>query len=260
MDKSGFTTALRTLTLIPCPGKESEEMPNSLPWFPVVGLFLGLIIYGMASMWAVLPFSSWPAGGALFMVAAEIWLTRGLHLDGLADWADSIGGGIDREKRLAIMRDVSLGAFGVLALIVALMAKWIAFERLLCSGSAVWVIAIFILSRCMMVELITSLPYARAGEGMGRAFVAGASRKHRIASHLLCLFLCLPFGPPGLGLFGLALLQTRLFALRVRDRFGGITGDLLGTANEMVEISLLLICAWPGGVILSYSGWDWVFS
>lgn len=256
----GLGCALTTLTLISWPGKEDEDLATSLPWFPVVGLFLGLILYATGLVWALLLHGQWLAGAALLMVGIEVWLTRGLHLDGLADWADSIGGFHEREKRLAIMKDVSLGAFGVLALILALMAKWLAFERILSSGSAICLLVILSFSRGMMVELITTLPYAREGEGMARPFVNGASNRHRLGSHLITLGICLPFGPIGLAFFGIAGFMTLLFKGRFRNQFGGITGDLLGTANEIVEICLLIICALPGKSIVYYIGWSWVIN
>ena len=256
----GLGGALTTLTLISWPGKESEDLSTSLPWFPAVGLFLGMILCGIGYAWTRLLPGQWLAGAALLIVGVEVWLTRGLHLDGLADWADSIGGFQEREKRLAIMKDTSLGAFGVLALILALMARWVAFERILGAGSFIWLLPIFALSRGMMVYLITTLPYARAEEGMAKPFVKGASPKHRLASHLICLGICLPFGPLGLAFFVFAGFVTWLFKVRCLKRFGGITGDLLGTANEMVEICLLLICALPGKSILNYTGWAWVLN
>jgi len=129
---------------------------------------LGIILYAIARGWMMLPFREWWAGAALLIIGCEIWLTRGLHLDGLADWADSIGGFRQREKRLAIMRDSNVGAFGVMALIVALMARYVALERILASGAFIWFLVIFSLSRNMMVELMTTLPYAREEEGMAR--------------------------------------------------------------------------------------------
>ncbi len=254
----GFISAIRTLTIIPLPGDESKDLSGSLPWFPVVGFILGLILFGTGCGWNLLPFSMWSGGGALLLLALDIWLTRGLHLDGLADWADSIGGS-HREKRLAIMKDVSLGTFGVLALILALMAKWLAFERLLSSNTIIWVLAVVTVSRAMLVELHITLPYARAEGGMAGPFVEGASNKHRFTAHILALGLCLFFGPLGVAVFGLAWLLVRIFGARCRKQFGGITGDLLGTANEMVEIFLLIICALPGKIILCYTGWGWIF-
>jgi len=256
----GFVSAIRTLTSFPVTGREGEEIASSIPWFPVVGLALGLILFGIGHVCTLFPFGRWDAGGALLMVGAGIWLTRGLHLDGLADWADSIGGYYDRDKRLAIMKDVYLGAFGVLALILVLTAKWIAFERLLSSGTLIWIPVVFVISRGMMAELITTLPYARKiDQGMAGPFIEGASGRHRLISLFLSLVFTLPFGPLGPVFFGLAALMTWLFKRRCRYRFGGITGDLLGTANEMVEVSLLFICALPGKSILCYTGWTWLF-
>ena len=255
----GFGTALKTLTVIPWPGRGSEDFASSLVWFPVIGLLLGSILYGISLPWKLLPFEPWPAGTALLLVVADICLTRGLHFDGLADWADSIGGFLQREKRLSIMKDTSLGAFGVLALIVALLSKWIAFERLISCGAAVWIIVVLIVSRDMMVELITTLPYARAEDGTGKPFVIQASARQRVLSHIVTIILCLSFGPFFLLLFCLGRLETWLFGMRCRQEFGGITGDLLGTANEMVEVTLLMICALLGENLLYYTGWAWIF-
>jgi adenosylcobinamide-GDP ribazoletransferase len=255
----GLGTALRTLTAIPWRGRESEDFAASLPWFPVIGLVLGGILYGLSLPWKLLPLSPWPAGTAVLLAAADVCLTRGLHLDGLADWADSIGGLFQREKRLAIMKDTSLGAFGVLALVLALLAKWIAFERLISCGTVVWLIPAFIISRDMMVELLTTLKYARTGEGMGRPFVMQASTRQRVLSHVAAVALCVPFGPFFLFLLCLGWIETRLFGSRCRHAFGGITGDLLGTANEMVEITLLMTCAFLGDSLSSYTGWGWLF-
>jgi len=255
----GLGTALKTLTAIPWRGRESEDFAASLPWFPVVGLLLGSILYGLSLSWQILLFPPWAAGAAILLAAADIRLTRGLHLDGLADWADSIGGLFHREKRLAIMKDTSLGAFGVLALVLAVLAKWIVFERLVSFGSTICLIPVFIISRDMMVELITTLPYARAGEGMGRPFVMGASTRQRVLSHGATIAVCIPFGPFFLLLFCLGWIETWLFGIRCRHAFGGITGDLLGTANEMVAMTLLMICALPGDRLSSYTGWGWLF-
>ncbi len=256
---NGLGTALKTLTAIPWPGSKSEDFASSLLWFPFIGLLLGLILYGSSLLWQLLPFTPWPGGTALLLVTVDIWLTRGLHFDGLADWADSIGGFLQKEKRLSIMKDISLGTFGVLALMIALLSKWLAFERLISCGTAIWLIAVLILSRDMMVKLMTTLPYARTEDGMGRPFVMQASTRHRILSHVATVAVCIPFGPFFVLLFCLAWLETWLFGIRCRHQFGGITGDLLGTANEMVEVTLIMMCALLGESLLSYTGWGWIF-
>ncbi len=254
----GLTSAIRTLTVLPVPWHEHEDLSTALPWFPVVGFILGAILYTVFRLWMFLPTSSWPGAGALILVGIEIWLTRGLHMDGLADWADSLGV-FQTEKKLAVMKDVSLGTFGGLVLILAFAAKWIAFERMLTSGSMFWILVILAIPRAMMVELQTTLPYARVN-GMAGPFVNGATSNHRWMAHGLCFFLCLMYGPIGLVLLTIAWLFTLIFRTYCRNRFNGITGDLLGTADELLEIILLFACALPAKDILACTGWAWVGS
>ena len=116
----GLVTAIRTLTVLPVPGKDSDDFSAALPWFPVVGIILGAILYTISLLWSLLPFEQWSWGCAVILSALLVWLTRGLHMDGLADWADSLGG-FDRERRLAIMKDSSLGAFGVMAIVLGIV-------------------------------------------------------------------------------------------------------------------------------------------
>ena len=254
----GLISAIRTLTVIPIPGRESRELSSSLPWFPVVGLLLGGILWLSGFIWALLPIPRWPAGCAMLLLILDVLLTRGLHMDGLADWADSIGG-YGREKRLAIMKDVSMGAFGTLALILAMMTKWVVFVRLLSSGTLIWIILVMTLSRAMLVELTTTMPYARSGDGMARPFIEKATANQRRISFTIALLLCLLFGPFGAALFILAWMITLSFRYYCLKNFGGITGDLLGAANEIIEISLLTACALPGSYISGYACWGWVF-
>jgi adenosylcobinamide-GDP ribazoletransferase len=258
MGIKGLTAAIRTLTVIPIPGRESSELSSALPWFPVVGLLLGGILWLSGLAWALLPFPQWPAGCAMLLVLLNVMLTRGLHMDGLADWADSIGG-FGREKRLAIMKDTSLGAFGTLALILAMMIKWAVFERLISSATFLWIVPVMIISRAMLVELTTTMPYARSGDGMARPFIEKATGNQRRISFTIALMLCLLSGPAGAALFILAWMITMIFRTYCHKNFGGITGDLLGAASEIIEISLLTACALPGNYIPDYAGWGRVF-
>ncbi len=253
----GLRSAIQTLTILPVRGGQNETLSDSLYWFVATGLLLGSILFFFGSLWHWLLPTPWPLGGAVLMVALEILLTRGLHLDGLADWADSIGG-FGRERRLAIMKDVSMGAFGVLALILDVLLRVVVFSRLMASGALIWIPVVSAISKDMMVGLTTTLPYARRVDGMAGPFVAGASRDHWYFSHCMCLILCLLYGPVGIGLFFLSWGATALYRRYCRKHFGGITGDLLGTANEMVTLLLLVICAAQGEKIMDVTGWFWL--
>lgn len=254
----GFLTAIRTLTILSVPGRESKSLSSALPWFPLVGMILGGILFGIGTLWRMLPVAEWPLGGGALLLVASVLLTRGLHLDGLADWADAVGACKGRSEKLAIMKDPRLGTFGVVALILLLLLKWVALTRLISSSALLWMVLVWIVARDMMVELATTLPYARTGDGTARPFLEGASLQHRLRSHGFTLMICLFFGPAGVLLLALGWGVTALLKVSYKKHFGGITGDLLGTTNELVETVLLLICAVPGDRIFDLTGWQWL--
>jgi adenosylcobinamide-GDP ribazoletransferase len=255
----GFVTAVRTLTIIPVPGRNYDGYAAALPWFPVVGLLLAFILCGIGVLWIQIGGDHWPQAGAVLLLGAQVFLTRGLHLDGLADWADALGGHTERTRRLSIMRDSHLGTFGVLALFLALMAKWIAMERLIITGALSWLLVVLTVSRGMLVVLLSTLPYARTGEGLAAPFVLAGGLKQRVIAQTVTLCVCVCFGPFGLVLFGVGRLVTKLLGTSFRKGFGGITGDLLGTTNEIVEVVLLTLCAAAGMAPLPWRSWDsWI--
>jgi adenosylcobinamide-GDP ribazoletransferase len=258
---SPLTTALRTLTLLPAPGRDAQTLAAALPWFPAVGALVGGALYGLMAAAMRLPGGGWPAGAAAAAVLGGTLLTRGLHLDGLADWADGFGGGRDRESTLRIMKDPSVGAFGTLALVGALLAKWVAFERLAGCGTGLWVVAACVAARTVQVDLAVWLPYARAEGGTAEGFVRDSRPAHFLAALALAaalvVGLCGPVGALALGAAGLA---GRAFGWWCRRRVGGVTGDLLGAASELVETALLLICAAPGAALAAVTGWRWLLS
>lgn len=247
----GLITAIRTLTVLPVPGKEADDFSSALPWFPAVGLSLGLLLYAVTSLWNLLPFDKWTWGCAIIVSALLIWLTRGLHMDGLADWADSLGG-FGSERRLAIMKDSSLGAFGVMALVLGIMIKLVAFERIIASDVYFYFIIIPVISRDMLVELQTTMPYARSEQGMAGVFIKDATNKHRIISHVAAIVICACFGITGILLFLLAFAITLFLKGMFRRQFNGVTGDLLGASNEIIEVVLLMVIAVPGSMILGF--------
>jgi adenosylcobinamide-GDP ribazoletransferase len=234
-------------------------MAASLPWFPCVGLVIGSALYGVTALGGFSPWGPWPGGAAFLVVAGGAILTRGLHLDGLADAADALGSMAPRERMLAIMKDSAVGAFGVLSLILVLGAKWIAVARLVESGTAVWIVAACVVSRAAQVELAVALPYARAGGGTAEGFVEGARGRHRIAAWALALaMVTLVCGPAGAGAVLGAWLLARALGWRFMKVLGGVTGDLLGATSEIVETAVLFACAAAGARLAAWTGWGFV--
>ena len=260
----GLVTAIRTLTIVPVPGREAGRACSALPWFPLVGALLGGLLWSLPALWAALfRVVAWPGGMAVGLLVLWTVLTGGLHLDGLADWADGFFGSRDREKTLAIMKDSRVGAFGVIALVLVLLAKWEALGRLVSGGPesmlAQWFVAVLASSRAVQVDLAASLPYARPEGGTAGRFTEGAGLGHRLAAMAAALVLSVAAcGPLGAAAPVAAWVLGRAFAWYCRRRVGGITGDLLGAATEIVEVVLLVAVAAAAGPLVTYSGWHFL--
>lgn len=227
-----FISAMRTLTAIPVPGKECEKYEDSLYAFPLVGALLGSLLWLLAS--APLP----TAVLAAFMLTAQTLLTCGFHLDGIADAADGFGGGYTKERSLEIMKDSQIGAFGALALALTLLLKFTLFYSLLQVGETRMVIFAMLISRTTQVFQCVTLPYARP-TGTAAATVQNSRPRHLMVALALCVLLLLPAGPRTLLLLPVGLAAAFLWGLYCKHRVGGITGDLLGATNEIVEITVL---------------------
>ncbi|MDD4869764.1 MAG: adenosylcobinamide-GDP ribazoletransferase [Kiritimatiellae bacterium] len=235
----GLITAIRTLTLFPVPGRDAEEMSDSLPFFPLVGALIGLLVTGIA--WIAGGRCGWPIGAAVLCVGVVSFLTGGLHLDGLADTFDSLGGQTI-QRRLEIMKDSRIGSYGVIVLILVLSAKIAAIARLAGVGNYWQLIVPFVVSRVMQVHLIVTLPYARAEGGMGQKFVKGATMYHFVVAYIVGLMLCFAVGSFFAVIIGIgACLLCSILASWMRRTFGGVTGDLIGMGSELFETGIMVI-------------------
>ncbi|HYD41278.1 MAG TPA: adenosylcobinamide-GDP ribazoletransferase [Anaeromyxobacter sp.] len=240
-----LAAALRFLTRLPVPGPplDARDLGRALAFFPVAGAALGALVAGTG--WLLAPRLA-PGVLAVLLVALLAALSGGLHLDGLADVADGLGGGHgDRARTLAIMRDSRIGAFGAAALVLLLLVKVAAVAELLGRGGAEWALLCApVLGRTAAVPLVVLFPYARP-EGLGRAFHEGGGPRELLVAGGLCLVtLCAAaataaglraFLPAAAGL-GAAV----LVALACRRRLGGLTGDVYGAAIELAEAAFLL--------------------
>lgn len=234
-----FITALRTLTCLPVPGSDAASLASSLPFFPAVGLLIGLVVTGVLHA-----LQGWTTGAGIAAMIAVLWITRGLHVDGLADVSDALGGGRSRERRLEIMKDPHTGAFGSMAIVADLLLKAAALTQLAALHQWSLVITPFIVSRTGQVLLAVSLPYARPEGGKAGGFVDGARPLHFLLALLMAAGCCLATsGLTGLVLLLQGLVAVTLLRLWMQHHFGGVTGDLLGTANEVVETGLLAFLA-----------------
>lgn len=182
-----------------------------------------------------------PLLGSLIVIFIFICITAGLHLDGFADTIDGLYGGKDKEEILAIMRDNHIGSMGVIGIIFIILFKVVFLSEVWREGgryAVAKVILLFpVIGRWSMVGAAWLMPYARSGEGIGEAFAREVTVREWIFSTLLmicitsfilkrCVFLFLP----------LVFLTSFMLLQYFRRRVGGVTGDIFGAINELVEV------------------------
>lgn len=233
----GLVTALRTLTVLPVPGKDAVRFSSSLHWFPVVGFLLGIVEAGFGYL---VMLSGWSEIAAAGVLLVGVVVTRGIHADGFADVIDGFFGGTTVEARLRIMKDPAVGSFGAVALILLFLFKWVVLVRLLSLGLYVWIVAGVMLARLVQVIVASSLPYARSEGGTAAGFVEGAGALHIFVAILLSVIglVIVSNGmllPGGIALFT-ALLSAGLTALVSLKKIRGVTGDILGASSEITEV------------------------
>lgn len=238
-----------------------ERLAASSAFFPLAGWLLGGLQVLLA--WGLLGLGATPLLAATVVVGFGAWLTRGLHLDGLADLCDGLGGSFEPGKRLAIMKDSATGAFGVIGLILLLLAKVAALAALLDGAlgmaSCGWpilqvsrltgLVAAPVAARWGMAALACGSTYPRA-VGTGHAFVGRVRLWHLLGG----AFFLLPLLAMDLRVALVAILAVQLPALGLRvqcDRaLGGVTGDVLGAACELGEAAgWIAVVLWIGRVI-----------
>jgi adenosylcobinamide-GDP ribazoletransferase len=235
-----LAAAVALLTRLPVGARvavDEADIARSLAWLPLVGVGLGgavaLAGRGLEGRLDNLP-------TAALIVAAWALATGAIHLDGLADSADSFGGR-DREHRLAIMRDSQIGSFGAIALVLVLVLKIALVAGILARGHHLWLLAIPAVARAAASALSATLPYARE-QGTGAALVSGHQRAERLAVALATAMVVALACARLRGL--LAVAAAALVALVVgrlaQRRIGGVTGDVLGATIELAECAALL--------------------
>jgi adenosylcobinamide-GDP ribazoletransferase len=212
---------------------------NAIALAPLVGLLLGLLAA------AVLQGAHGLLGGFL-CVGLVALLTRGMHLDGLADTADGLGCYGPPERALAVMKDGGVGAFAAVALIVVLGLQAVSI------GSVHWgaVVLAFVAGRAAFSWCCRNgIPAARP-DGLG-ALVAGTQPVYVPAGWFFFLvFAAVPVVPGKLWAGPVAVIVAAavlvLFTSHIRRRLGGVTGDVLGAACELTTTVVLVVCALAG--------------
>jgi len=229
---------LQFLTKLPLPftiKADQEDFQRGIVYFPLVGGVIGCLLLGV--YWGSQVFFS-PLVVAGLVVAFSIFITGGLHLDGLADTFDGLYSYRDREKMLEIMKDSRVGTNGVLVLIVVILLKVFLVYEVIHRELGLALVLMPVYGRMMGVFLARIGVYAR-NKGMGGFFIGHTKNGHLMmglvfTGILSCVYL------KSLVLLPLMAALTLAYNYHVKSKINGITGDVLGAWIELSEVIFLM--------------------
>jgi cobalamin 5'-phosphate synthase/cobalamin synthase len=239
----GLLSAIGFLTRLPLPARlvfDARDVASGTAWFPLVGALVGVLEAAAASLLA----RALPAlVSALIALALGALVSGALHLDGLADTVDGLGGGHTREDSLRIMRDHAVGAFGAVALVLVVGTQAAALAALVDARRVFAPLVIAASSaRLGPVVLARWLPYARAEGGTGATVdgkVGPGALFFAVASALAVAALL--DRTRGALCCTATIALAAVFGLHCRRRIGGYTGDTLGAAVELAKTLALVL-------------------
>ncbi len=237
-----FFGAIRFFTRLPVPawvGHSAEALNHSARYFPAVGLVVGGI--GALVYWLALHL--WPQPVAVLLsMAATLYATGGFHEDGLSDTADGLGGGWDKQRILDIMKDSRVGSYGVIAMVLALLGKFVLLSSLEPALVPWALLAGHALSRFCATTLLASMDYVR-DDALSKAKPLAT----RMSVGALLVALCFAVVPlaalplwKALAGVVLAAMLTLWLVGKFRRWLGGYTGDCLGATQQLAEIGFYL--------------------
>ncbi len=219
---------------------EADDLARTVKWMPAVGLMMGLVIIAplylglfAGKFWL----QSW------LTVTGSIYLTRGLHFDGISDIADGAGPYPDSERFWKIIKDSRAGVFGVLAAVIAVLGQVLGFYYIYEAGALGAVLWIFTLGRfgnALFGRLV--LPIARPGQGV--LTMKGADNISLLTGLVTTLIVGAFTVSAATFLTGVFISAAAiLFLYRLAHKVGGANGDFLGAALVLTELSGLLAFA-----------------
>lgn len=236
-----FILMIQFLTRIPINKEiklDKEDFSGGVVYFPLVGLIIGIINGLVYFILAQI------IGGIVPLIAviiSNVFVTGALHLDGLADSCDGIFSARNKDRMLEIMRDSRIGTNGALVLIITILLKIALLDITPEVIIVPTIVLIPVAGRGAMSIILFKSKYARE-EGLGDLFI-GKTSFFNTAIPCFITFLLVYFILGNLGVIALILSIATSYLMRsyFNKKIGGLTGDLLGAINEVVEL-IFSIC------------------
>lgn len=229
-----IAVAFQFLSIVPL--KFNGELTGCSAFFPLVGWFFGGVLWLVFSMTVKLP----QTVQAFWLLLVWEALSRGLHLDGLADTADAFIAVKDKATTLRILKDSHIGAFGAMAIFMLLIGKFALLSTVKPEALGVSLVASTVIARFFIVILSAIFPSTKK-EGLGFLIMSSTGAKEATMAAILTLPLVLVIPLTINWYVFLVLLGPVLLAWHVNRRIGGLTGDVLGAILEITELLTLMI-------------------
>ncbi len=237
-----FVAAVRFMTILPLGRSGTFDPRGMIPCFPLVGLVLG----GIVSIFDLLCSAVWSTPVvSLLDVILLVVLTGAFHLDGLGDTADGLYGNRPPERALEIMKDSRIGVMGLIAILCGLAVKWAGISEL---GDHRHLLLLIIpaYARGGMVFAIRFLAYLRPKDGLGKALFTAPLRTVSFSGLLIPVGVSLMTGWTAVILNLVYIMLILALIQFYKKRIGGVTGDMLGAATEILESGLFLAVSLGG--------------
>ena len=238
-----IAVAFQFLTRLPVPQVPfaPDGLARAVKYFPLVGLVLGS---GAALLWRGLLAHLGRPASALGVLLFLVLITGCFHEDGLADFADSLGGW-NPEQRLAILRDSRIGSFGAAALVLSLLCRGLLIAELPLEHVTAYLVSAHVLCRWSILPLSYYVPPARDNQGQGARIAHLTSLGSLVAGSVFAVAIAVAFLRKGaVAPLLAATVLTLLSGIYYKRTLGGITGDCFGATNQLTEIAVYLCGVW----------------
>lgn len=220
---------------------DTGNLRRSLTWFGLVGAFIGVILAGAMTLFN--RFDLIPAVAAIIILLIWIFITGGMHIDGISDMADGFFSMRDKEKTLEIMKDSHVGAFGVITIVFLLLIKFEMLKEFIIIEKNVWLLILPPTIARIAAGLVLSFYETTKKSGLGYTFHSSDPRIFWAIGFVVTLIISSILNIKSLIFIGIAILASNLMALWAKKKIGGLNGDIYGAIVETVEvIGMVFIC------------------
>ena len=236
-----FLLMLTFFTRLPVPYPfefKSEDFEKGVKYTPLVGVVIGIFMWGFASFVSGIDRSVY----SILVLAFYLWISGGLHIDGVADSVDGIFSGRSRERVLEIMKDSNVGTFGSIAIFMLLLSNLVMFYHM----EPVYLLTMAVAGRSCVIIACYFNEYARE-EGMGKSFVDNSDGFALAIAMIIFMGTAAWLHGPKYTVAALLTMAVALAAARkVKSVLGGITGDTHGLVIEFSQTAFLVFAYLTG--------------